>query len=152
MLSGSLCQEAVQELYPRLLLAILCHLCWVIEQNVPQKMVVYSKEGGPGSKSKPFDPTSCALEVVKLVFLAAAYDGVVFYANQHHCWDLLSCPKFYYIGIMDLTSGIVKNCEPAILHRILNLVRNLLYSSNYHRKILARTFYAQVKPGKRSTA
>lgn len=57
MLSGSLCQEAVQELYPRLLLAILCHLCWVIEQNVPQKMVVYSKEGGPGSKSKPFDPT-----------------------------------------------------------------------------------------------
>lgn len=46
---------------------------------------------------------SCALEVVKLVFLAAAYDGVVFYANQHHCWDLLSCPKFYYIGIMDLT-------------------------------------------------
>lgn len=57
MLSGSLCQEAVQELYPRLLMAILCHLCWVIEQNVPQKMVVYSKEGGPGSKSKPFDPT-----------------------------------------------------------------------------------------------
>lgn len=46
---------------------------------------------------------SCALEVVKLVFLAAAYDGVVTYANQHHCWDLLSCPRFYYIGIMDLT-------------------------------------------------
>ena len=46
---------------------------------------------------------SCALEVVKLVFVAAAYEGVVVYANQHHCWDLLSSPKFYYIGIMDLT-------------------------------------------------
>nr|XP_060514711.1 maestro heat-like repeat family member 5 isoform X4 [Panthera onca] len=144
MLSGSLCQEAVQELYPRLLLAILHHLYWVIEQNVPQKMVVYNREEGPGRKSKPFDPTSCALEVVKLVFVAAAYEGVVVYANQHHCWDLLSSPKCYYIGIMDLTSGIVKNCEPAILHRILNLIRNILYSSNYHRRILARTFYAQL--------
>ncbi|XP_070126957.1 uncharacterized protein [Equus caballus] len=58
MLSGSLCQEAVQELCPRLLLAVLCHLYWVIEQNVPTKIVVYSKEGGPGGKRKPFDPTS----------------------------------------------------------------------------------------------
>lgn len=57
MLSGSLCQEAIQELYPRLLLAVLCHLYWVIEQNAPQKMVVYTKNGGPGNKSKPFDPT-----------------------------------------------------------------------------------------------
>ncbi|XP_057560132.1 maestro heat-like repeat-containing protein family member 1 [Hippopotamus amphibius kiboko] len=144
MLSGSLCQEAVEELYPRLLLAVLYHLYWVIEQNAPQKMVVYSKEGGPGSKSKPFDPTSCALEVVKLVLLAAAYDGVVVYANQHRCWDLLSCPKLYYLGIMNLTSGIVKNCKPAILHRILNLVRNLLYSLDHRQKILARTFYAQL--------
>lgn len=46
---------------------------------------------------------SCALEVVKLVFSAAAYDGVVVYGDQHCCWDLLSCPRFYYIGIMDLT-------------------------------------------------
>ncbi|KAM5252294.1 maestro heat-like repeat-containing protein family member 1 [Hipposideros larvatus] len=154
MLSGSLCQEAIQELYPRLLLAVLCHLYWVIEQNAPQKMVVYTKNGGPGNKSKPFDPTSVALEVVKLVLLAAAYDGVVVYANQHRCWDILSCPKFYYIGIMELTSiswlpvshpsGIVKNCKPAVLHRILNLVRNLLYSINEHQKILARTFYAQL--------
>ncbi|XP_077615151.1 maestro heat-like repeat-containing protein family member 1 [Crocuta crocuta] len=144
MLSGSLCQEAIQELYPRLLLAILYHLYWVIEQSAPQKMVIYNKEGGPGSKSKPFDPTSCALEVVKLVFVAAEYEGVVVYANQHHCWDLLTCPKFYYIGVMDLTSGIVKNCEPAILHRILNLIRNILHSSNYHWRILARTFYAQL--------
>lgn len=46
---------------------------------------------------------SCVLEVVKLVLLAAAYDGVVFYADEHKCWNLLSCPKFYYIGIMELT-------------------------------------------------
>lgn len=46
---------------------------------------------------------SCALEVVKLVLLSAAYDGVVVYADQHHCWDFLSCPQFFYIGIMDLT-------------------------------------------------
>ncbi|XP_008576050.1 PREDICTED: maestro heat-like repeat-containing protein family member 7 isoform X3 [Galeopterus variegatus] len=145
MLSGPLCQEAVQELYPRLLVAVLCHLYWVIEQNVPQKMVVYSKEEIPGSKSKTFDPTSCALEVVKLVLLAAAYDGVVVYANKHHCWDLLSSPKSYYIGIMDLASGIVKNCEPSILHRILNHVRNLLYNVNIRQRILARTFYVQTE-------
>ncbi|XP_058138569.1 maestro heat-like repeat-containing protein family member 1 isoform X1 [Dasypus novemcinctus] len=154
MLSGSLCQEAVQELYPRLLISVLCHLYWVIEQNTPQKMVVYSKEGGPGSKSKPLDPTSCALEAVKLVIQSAAYDKVVLYANDHHCWDLLSCPKFYYVGIMELTSkpwpplphpsGIVKNCQPYILHRILNHVRNLLYSTDNHWKILARTCYAQL--------
>uniref|UniRef100_M3Z2V1 Maestro/Maestro-like HEAT-repeats domain-containing protein n=1 Tax=Mustela putorius furo TaxID=9669 RepID=M3Z2V1_MUSPF len=55
-----------------------------------------------------------------------------------------SAPGFYNMGIMDLTSGIVKTCEPAVLHRVLNLVRNYLYSSSYHRKILARTFYAQL--------
>lgn len=54
MLSGTVCREAIQELYPRLLLAVLCHLFWVIEQNAPQKMVVYRKDGGSG---KPFDPT-----------------------------------------------------------------------------------------------
>ncbi|KAM9674103.1 maestro heat-like repeat-containing protein family member 1 [Trichechus inunguis] len=154
MLSGSQCQEAVQELYPRLLLAVLSHLYWVIEQNAPQKMVVYSKEGVQGCKNKPFDPTSCALEAVKLVFLAAAYEKVVVYASQHHCWDLLSSPKFYHIGIMNLASnlwppmshpsGIVMNCEPYILHRILNHVRNLLYSLDDRRKILARTFYVQL--------
>lgn len=46
---------------------------------------------------------SCALEVVKLVLFAAEYDGVVVYADEHKCWDLLTCPKFYYIGIMELT-------------------------------------------------
>nr|XP_045380313.1 maestro heat-like repeat-containing protein family member 1 isoform X3 [Camelus bactrianus] len=144
MLSGSLCQEAVKELYPRLLLAVLHHLCWVIEQKPPQKMVVYTKEGGLGSKSKPFDPTSCALEVVKLVLLAAAYEGVVFYGNQHRSWDLLSCPKFYYMGIMDLTSAMVKNCEPAVLHQLLSLVRNFLYSLDHRWKTLARALYAQL--------
>ncbi|KAK1340805.1 hypothetical protein QTO34_017199 [Cnephaeus nilssonii] len=141
MLSGSLCREAIQELYPRLLLAVLCHLYWVIEQNASQKMVVYRKEGGSG---KTFDPTSCALEVVKLVLFAAAYDGVVVYADEHKCWNLLSCPKFYYIGIMELTSGIVKNCEPVMLHRILNLAKNLLNSVDNRQKILARTIYAQL--------
>ncbi|XP_031300196.2 maestro heat-like repeat-containing protein family member 1 isoform X4 [Camelus dromedarius] len=144
MLSGSLCQEAVKELYPRLLLAVLHHLCWVIEQKPPQKMVVYTKEGGLGSKSKPFDPTSCALEVVKLVLLAAAYEGVVFYGNQHRSWDLLSCPRFYYMGIMDLTSAMVKNCEPAVLHQLLSLVRNFLYSLDHRWKTLARALYAQL--------
>ncbi|XP_059043442.1 maestro heat-like repeat-containing protein family member 1 [Mustela lutreola] len=56
MLSGSLCQEAVQELYPWLLMAILCHLCWVIEQNVPQKMVVYSKEGAQAARASRLTP------------------------------------------------------------------------------------------------
>lgn len=54
MLSGSLCLQATQELYPQLLLAVLCHLYWVIEQNPSQKMVVYRKEGTLG---KTFDPT-----------------------------------------------------------------------------------------------
>nr|XP_023498752.1 uncharacterized protein LOC102148773 isoform X4 [Equus caballus] len=86
---------------------------------------------------------SCALEVVKLVLLSAAYDGVVVYADQHHCWDFLSCPQFFYIGIMDLTS-IVNNCEPAILHRILKPVRKLLYSVDDHWRILARAFTVQL--------
>ncbi|XP_073932393.1 maestro heat-like repeat-containing protein family member 1 isoform X4 [Castor canadensis] len=144
MLSGPPSQEAVRELYPRLLLAVLCHLYWVIEQSPPQNMLVYSKEGALGSKSKPFDPASCTLEVVKLVFMAAAYDSVVIYASEHHCWDLLSSPKSYYIGIMDLTSGIVKNCETFILHRFLNRVRNMLYSLDHRQKVTARTFYVQL--------
>ncbi|XP_012587774.1 PREDICTED: maestro heat-like repeat-containing protein family member 1 [Condylura cristata] len=174
MLSGSLCQEAIRELYPRLLLAVLYHLHWVIEQDTPQKMVVYAKEGYLGSKNKAYDPTSCALEVVRLVILAAAYEGVVNYADNHSCWSLLSSPMFYYMGIVDLTShlvslsllsrvhrslatssrpllascvppsGIVKTCEPAVLHRILNLVRNLLYSPDNYWMILARAFYAQL--------
>ncbi|KAF7471056.1 hypothetical protein GHT09_017709 [Marmota monax] len=108
MLSETICQEAVQELYPRLLLSVLCHLYWVIEQRSPQKMVVYTKEGSPGGKSKPFDPTG----------------------------------NFWFH--MFLPSGIVKNCEPFILHRIVSHVRNLLYSSDDHQKVMARTFYVQL--------
>ncbi|KAF5919384.1 hypothetical protein HPG69_009865, partial [Diceros bicornis minor] len=37
--------EAIQAFFPQLLLAVLCHLYWMIEQNVPPKVVVYSKEG-----------------------------------------------------------------------------------------------------------
>ncbi|XP_045382937.1 maestro heat-like repeat-containing protein family member 7 [Lemur catta] len=144
MLSGPLCQEAVQELFPRLLLAVLCHLYWVTQQNAPQKMVVYNREGAPGSRSKPFDPTSCALKVVKSVLLAAAYEGVVVYANDYHCWDLLSSRKSYYIGIMDLTSAMVKTCEPSVLHRILNPVKSFLNNCDEGRRILARAFYAQL--------
>ncbi|XP_070263663.1 maestro heat-like repeat-containing protein family member 1 isoform X2 [Myotis yumanensis] len=141
MLSGTLCREAILELYPRLLLAVLCHLFWVIEQKTPKNVLVYRKHGGSG---KTFDPTSCALEVVKLVFLAAAYDGVVVYADEHKCWDHLSSSKFYYRGIMDLTSGIVKNCEAVMLHRILNLAKTFLDSGDNHRKTLARAVYAQL--------
>ncbi|XP_023604097.1 maestro heat-like repeat-containing protein family member 1 [Myotis lucifugus] len=133
MLSGTLC--------PRLLLAVLCHLFWVIEQKTPQNVVVYRKDGGSG---KTLDSTSCALEVVKLVFFAAAYDGVVVYADEHKCWDHLSSSKFYYRGIMDLTSGIVKNCEAVMLHRILKLAKTFLDSGDNHRKTLARAVYAQL--------
>nr|XP_012634902.2 maestro heat-like repeat-containing protein family member 1 [Microcebus murinus] len=144
MLSVPLCEEAVQELFPRLLLAVLCHLYWVTQQNAPQKMVVYNREGAPGTRRKPLDPTSCALKVVKLVLLAAAHEGVVVYANDYRCWELLSSPKSYYIGIMDLTSAMVKTCEPSVLHRFLNPVKNFLNSSDQGRRILARAFYAQL--------
>lgn len=56
ILTDSVCQEAVQELYPRLLLAVLCHVYWAAEKNSPQQMVVYRKMGDQDSKSKSFDP------------------------------------------------------------------------------------------------
>ncbi|XP_023369834.1 maestro heat-like repeat-containing protein family member 1 [Otolemur garnettii] len=144
MLSGALCQEAVQELLPRLLLAVLWHIYWVTQQNAPQKMVVYIQEGSSESKKNSFDSTGCALKVVKLVLLAGSYEGVVVYASDYNCWERLSSPKSYYIGIMDLTSAMVKMCDPSILHRILNHVKNSLYSLDEGRKILTRAFYAQL--------
>lgn len=78
------------------------------------------------------------------MLFAAAYDGVVVYADEHKCWDHLSSSKFYYKGIMDLTSGIVKNCEVVMLHRILKLAKTFLDSGDHHRKILARAVYAQL--------
>ncbi|XP_068950276.1 maestro heat-like repeat-containing protein family member 1 [Petaurus breviceps papuanus] len=107
MLSGTMCKLAVLELYPRLLLAILNHIYWVIEQNVPQNMVVYRKEGIPGTKSKVFDPISCALEAVKTMLRAADYYGVVSYADEYHGWDLLSSPKYYYMGVIELTRVLI---------------------------------------------
>ncbi|KAM4819815.1 maestro heat-like repeat-containing protein family member 1 [Thomomys bottae] len=221
MLSGQLCHEAIQELYPRLLLAVLCHLYWVMEQNIPQKLLIYAKEEASGSRSKHLDPTrsarpppgppfppgsregrggrggagarlpcsrwkgatdeegfdsgressqpgalqpagegskpghgghlslcsawaSCALEVVRLVLLGAAYESVVVYARAHHYWDLLSSPKSYYIGMMGLASGIVKKCETDILHRILNHIRSMLYSADHRQRLTARTLYVQL--------
>ncbi|KAM8802744.1 maestro heat-like repeat family member 5 [Rhynchonycteris naso] len=144
MLSGSLCHKAIQELYPQLLLAVLHHLHWVVKQKVPEEIVVYSKDEGSGSRSKTFDSKRCALEVVKMVVLAAANEGVMVHADQHKCWDLLICPRFCYLGIMELTSGIVKNCEPAMLHKILNLVTNLINSSDSDQKVVARAVYAQL--------
>ncbi|XP_012879065.1 PREDICTED: maestro heat-like repeat-containing protein family member 7 [Dipodomys ordii] len=144
MLSGPLCHEAIQELYPRLLLAVLCHLYWVMEQNIPQKLLVYSSEETARRKGKHLDPTSCALEVVRLVLVGAAYEGVAEYARQRHCWDLLSSPKTYYIGMMDLASGIVKKCEPNILQRILNHIKNMLYSPDHRQRLTARTLYVQL--------
>ncbi|XP_066227084.1 maestro heat-like repeat-containing protein family member 7 [Saccopteryx leptura] len=144
MLSGSLCHKAIQELYPQLLLALLRHLHWVVKQKDPEEIVVYSKDEGPGSKSKTFDPKRCALEIVKMVVLAGSNEGVMVHADQHKCWDLLICPRFCYLGIMELTSGIVKNCEPAMLHEMLNLVTNLISSSDSDQKVVARAVYAQL--------
>lgn len=46
---------------------------------------------------------SCALEVVKMVLLAALYDKVMFYTSQHHCWELPSSSRSYYTENMNLT-------------------------------------------------
>ncbi|XP_053423323.1 maestro heat-like repeat-containing protein family member 7 [Nycticebus coucang] len=139
MLSGPLCQEAVQEFFPQLLLAVLSHLYGVTKQNVPWKM-----EGGPSSQSWSLDPTKCALEVAKLLLLAAAHEEVLIHANEHHCWDLLSGSASFYVGAMDLARAIVRVCEPSLLHRFLSHVHKLLYSVDEGRKILGMAFYVQL--------
>ncbi|XP_036614611.1 maestro heat-like repeat-containing protein family member 7 isoform X2 [Trichosurus vulpecula] len=144
MLSGTVCKLAVLELYPRLLLAVLNHVYWVIEQNVPQNMVVYRKEGIPGIRSKVFDPVSCALEAVKTMLIAAEYYRVVSYADQYRGWDLLSSPKYYYMGVIELTSGLVRNCDSNILHRIMREVKPLLYSVDDRQKVMARALFVQL--------
>ncbi|KAM8804033.1 maestro heat-like repeat-containing protein family member 7 [Rhynchonycteris naso] len=144
MLSGSLCHKTIQKLDPQLLLAVLHHLHWAVKQKVPMDMVVYSKDEGPGSISKTFDSKRCALEVVKMVMLVAANEGVIVHADQHKCWDLLIYPRFCYLGIMELTSCIMKNYEPAMLHKILNFVTNLINSSDSDQKVVARAVYAQL--------
>ncbi|XP_051857358.1 maestro heat-like repeat-containing protein family member 1 isoform X2 [Antechinus flavipes] len=144
MLSGTTCKLALLELYPRLLLAVLNHVYWVIEQNVPQNMVVYRREDMSGTKSKAFDPVSCALEAVKIMLTAAEYYGVVSYTDQYRGWDLLSSPKYYYMGVIELTSGLVRNCDPSILHRVMREVKPLLYSMEDRQKIMARACFVQL--------
>ncbi|XP_031795219.1 maestro heat-like repeat-containing protein family member 1 isoform X4 [Sarcophilus harrisii] len=135
MLSETTCKLALLELYPRLLLAVLNHVYWVIEQNVPQNMVVYRREDMSGTKSKAFDPVSCALEAVKIMLRAAEYYGVVSYTDQYRGWDLLSSPKYYYMGVIELTS---------ILHRVMREVKPLLYSVEDRQKIMARACFVQL--------
>ncbi|XP_056655076.1 maestro heat-like repeat-containing protein family member 1 isoform X3 [Monodelphis domestica] len=154
MLSGTESRLAVLEFCPRLLLAILNHLYWVIEQNVPQNMVVYCKEDIRGTKTMILDPVSCALEAIKTMLIAAEYYDVVSYADQHRGWDLLSSPKYYYMGIIELTSnpwtpvshpsGIVRNCDSSILHRVMDHVKPLLYSMDDRQKVMARALFVQL--------
>ncbi|XP_074125398.1 maestro heat-like repeat-containing protein family member 1 isoform X2 [Sminthopsis crassicaudata] len=144
MLSGTTCKLALLELYPRLLLAVLNHVYWVIEQNVPQNMVVYRREDMSGTKSKAFDPVSCALEAVKIMLIAAEYYEVVSHTDQYRGWDLLSSPKYYYMGVIELTSGLVRNCDPSILHRVMREVKPLLYSVEDRQKIMARACFVQL--------
>ncbi|KAM5332409.1 maestro heat-like repeat-containing protein family member 1 [Glossophaga mutica] len=142
MLSGSLCQDSIHELFPWLLLAVLCHLHWVIHKY-PSLEVVYMENRSPGKESKVFNPASCVVEVMKLL-LTAACGGVMAYTEEQKCWEHLCNPELYYLGVMELTSVIVKNCEPAILQQILNHIKNLLCSLDNHEKILARSIYAEL--------
>ncbi|XP_036901826.1 maestro heat-like repeat-containing protein family member 7 [Sturnira hondurensis] len=142
MLSGSPCQDSIRELFPRLLLAMLCHLHWVIDRY-PSLEVVYTENQSPGKESKVFNPAGCALELVKLL-LTAASGGVMTHTEEQKCWELLCNPELYYLGVIELTSGIVENCEPAILQQVLNHVKNLLCSLDIHQKILARSIYAEL--------
>ncbi|XP_053878831.1 maestro heat-like repeat-containing protein family member 7 [Malaclemys terrapin pileata] len=143
MLSVPGCRDAVQELYPRLLLAVLSHVQRVIEQNPLENMVVYRKECGQGHRPKAFDPSSCALEAVKTLLSGAGYFEVLDYVEEHRGWDLLSSPSEYYCGIMEITSAMVKHFKPLHLHRIFNKLIPLLNSENEHDKIMSRAFYAQ---------
>ncbi|CAM4648320.1 maestro heat-like repeat-containing protein family member 1 [Lepidochelys kempii] len=144
MLSVPGCRDAVQELYPRLLLAVLSHVQRVIEQNPLENMVVYRKECGQGHRPKAFDPSSCALEAVKTMLSGAGYFEVLDYVEEHRGWDLLSSPSDYYCGIMEITSAMVKHFKPLHLHRIFNKLIPLLNSENEHDKIMSRAFYAQL--------
>ncbi|KAK2093113.1 hypothetical protein P7K49_029642, partial [Saguinus oedipus] len=44
----------------------------------------------------------CALEVMRLVLLVGSYDKVVAYGSERGCWELLSSPRAYYTGIVEL--------------------------------------------------
>ncbi|XP_035874509.1 uncharacterized protein LOC118498997 [Phyllostomus discolor] len=138
MLSGSLCQDSIHELFLRLLLAVLCHLHCVTDKY-PSLEVVCMENQSPGKDSKVFNPAGCALEVVKLL-LTAACGGVLADTEEQKCWELLCNPRLYYLGVIELTSGIVKNCEPAIL----KYVKNFFCSLDNSQKILSRNIYAEL--------
>ncbi|XP_074844500.1 maestro heat-like repeat family member 5 [Carettochelys insculpta] len=144
MLSVPDCKDAVQELYPCLLLAVLGHVQRVIEQNPLENMVVYRKECGGEQRPKAFDPSSCALEAVKTLLSGAGYFQVLNDVEEHRGWDLLSSPSDYYCGIMEITSAMVKHFKPLDLHRIFKKLIPLLNSDNEHDKIMSRAFYAQL--------
>ncbi|KYO23887.1 maestro heat-like repeat-containing protein family member 1 isoform D [Alligator mississippiensis] len=144
MLSVPGCRDAVQELYPRLLLAMLGHVQKVIEQNPLENMVVYRKECGQENRPKAFDPTSCALEAMKTLLSGAGYFEVLVYMEEHRGWDLLSSPCDYYCGIIEITSAMVKHFRPLQLHRIFKKLIPLLNSENEHDKVMSRAFYAQL--------
>ncbi|XP_019404146.1 PREDICTED: maestro heat-like repeat-containing protein family member 1 [Crocodylus porosus] len=144
MLSVPDCRDAVQELYPRLLLAMLGHIQKVIEQNPLENMVVYRKECGQENRPKAFDPTSCALEAMKILLSGAGYFEVLAYMEEHRGWDLLSSPCDYYCGIIEITSAMVKHFRPLQLHRIFKKLIPLLNSENEHDKVMSRAFYAQL--------
>ncbi|XP_045424966.1 uncharacterized protein LOC123650299 [Lemur catta] len=106
-------------------------------------MVVSSQEGAPDSESKSFDPTSCALKVVKLI-LAAVVGAVVSHADDLHFWELLSSSTSFHTWVMELTRAMGKMCNPSLLHEMMALVQNSLHCINEGRKILARAIYAQL--------
>ncbi|KAM5332406.1 maestro heat-like repeat-containing protein family member 7 [Glossophaga mutica] len=78
------------------------------------------------------------------LLLTAACGGWMPYTEKQECWEHLCNPELYYLGVMELTSVIVKNCELAILQQILNHIKNLLCSLDNHEKILARSIYAEL--------
>ncbi|XP_054988108.1 maestro heat-like repeat family member 5 [Sorex araneus] len=140
ILAGSVCQEAIQELYPRLLLGLLCDIYWTGEKNSPQQGVVCSNmEDG-----KSFDPLSCALQALRALTVAVDYTTVVTYADEEHCWEILSSPESFHLGVMTLSRAIVSNCPQQVINEILDLVMNMLESQDPGQKLLAQSVYAEL--------
>ncbi|XP_054999562.1 maestro heat-like repeat-containing protein family member 1 [Sorex araneus] len=140
ILAGSVCQEAVQKLYPRLLLGLLCGIYWTAEKNSPEQGVLCSKM----EDSKSFDPLSCTLQALRALIVAVDYTTVVTYADEEHCWEILSSPESFHLGVMTLSRAIVKNCPQQVISEILDLVMNMLESQDPGQKLLARSVYAEL--------
>ncbi|XP_054999563.1 maestro heat-like repeat-containing protein family member 1 [Sorex araneus] len=140
ILADSVCQEAVQRLYPQLLLGLLCGIYWTAGKNSPEQRVVCSKM----EDSKSFDPLSCALQALRALTVAANYTTVVTYADEEHCWEILSSPESFHLGVMTLSRAIVSNCPQQVISEILDLVMNMLESQDPGQKLLARSVYAEL--------